>query len=560
VAALQQVSGIVAEECASALQDFRQRYGADVRLGPVLVVIAALNEEGSIGEVLDHIAPEVGGLRVDVLVVDDGSTDATAQVAEGHPGVRVARFARNCGHGVALRLGYRLAAEHGARYVVTLDADMQWDPREMGPVLEPLLAGDADFVIGSRVLGKAETDNAFRHAGVWFFALLVRLLTGAKVTDTSSGYRAMRTEVTQQVPQTQVQYQTSELLIGAFYHGYRIAERPVTMHRRFEGESKKGNDLLYGFRYARVVLGTWLRERAAAARRGSLPPRPRLTRAMAVARTLFYPVALAVVAFMGYQAARAAHLSSLHYGPLLLAVAAAVGWWLCLALGWSFLAGEHGHPQAMASWCRTQVARYVPGGIWAVVARATTVSGRVRDKVTAVTAENVIVCLVSLAVGGAWAAVGDLRWLPLVLLLAAPLLLSRWLERRTRITRGRVRRTAATYAVGYVAYGVMGVLVQVAVSGFDAQRLLYVAGASCLAWAVGLVVVIAPGGVGVREVVYVWLLSGLYPTGELEAAAVASRLVTVLAELAVLAVITRPGGRPQRDVPTEPTERTSLGA
>jgi hypothetical protein len=71
VAALQQVSGIVAEECASALQDFRQRYGADVRLGPVLVVIAALNEEGSIGEVLDHIAPEVGGLRVDVLVVDE---------------------------------------------------------------------------------------------------------------------------------------------------------------------------------------------------------------------------------------------------------------------------------------------------------------------------------------------------------------------------------------------------------------------------------------------------------------------------------------------------------
>jgi uncharacterized membrane protein YbhN (UPF0104 family) len=186
------------------------------------------------------------------------------------------------------------------------------------------------------------------------------------------------------------------------------------------------------------------------------------------------------------------------------------------------------------------VARYVPGGIWAVAARATTVSGRVRDKVAAVTAENVIVCLVSLAVGGAWVAGVDARWFPLVLF-AAPLLASRWLERRTRITRARVRRTAGTYLAGYVAYGLTGILVQIAVSGAaDTRHLLYVAGASCVAWAVGLVVVIAPGGVGVREVVYVWLLSGLYPTGELETAAIASRLVTVLAELVVLAVVTRP--------------------
>lgn len=545
---VQQAPGIIAEQCAAAVVDFRTRYGADVRLAPVLVVIAAYNEESSLAEVLEHIAPEVGGLPVDVLVVDDGSADATARVAEAYPGVRVARFARNCGHGVALRLGYRLAAEHGARYVVTLDADMQWDPREMGTVVEPLLADDADFVIGSRVLGRAETDNAFRHAGVWVFAALVSLLTGIRVTDTSSGYRAMRTEVTQRVPQTQVQYQTSELLIGAIYHGYRVTERPVTMHRRFDGESKKGNDLLYGFRYARVVLGTWLREREAASRRGSLPPRPRLTRAMAVARTAFYPCALAVVAFMGFGAARATDLSSLRYGPLLLSLGAAVTWWLCLALGWSFLAGERGHRDAMAAWCRTQVARYVPGGIWAVVARATTVSGRVRDKVTAVTAENVIVCLVALAVGGAWAAVRDARWLPLVILAAAPLLVSRWLEQRTRITGARVRRTSVTYAVGYVAYGVTGVLVQLAVSGTgNAHHLLYVASASCVAWAVGLVVVIAPGGVGVREVVYVWLLSGLYPTGELAAAAVAARLVTVLAELVVLAVVTRPGSRREAD-------------
>jgi hypothetical protein len=66
------------------------------------------------------------------------------------------------------------------------------------------------------------------------------------------------------VPQRQVQYQTSELLIGAIARGYRITERPVVMRRRTAGESKKGHDLLYGLRYARVVLGTWWRERRAA--------------------------------------------------------------------------------------------------------------------------------------------------------------------------------------------------------------------------------------------------------------------------------------------------------
>jgi glycosyltransferase involved in cell wall biosynthesis len=258
----------IAEERSAAIDAFRDRYGADLRFAPILVVIAAYNEEDSLGEVLDHIAPEVAGLSVDTLVIDDGSTDATAAVAEKYPHVRLARLNRNCGHGIALRLGYQLAAEHGADYIVTLDADMQWDPREMPTVVAPLLAGDADFVIGSRALGTAETDDSFRHAGVRVFAGLVSLLTGTKLTDTSSGYRALRTEVTQTVPQTQVQYQTSELLIGAIYHGYRITEQPITMHKRFAGESKKGHNILYGARYARVILQTWYRERTRARRQG----------------------------------------------------------------------------------------------------------------------------------------------------------------------------------------------------------------------------------------------------------------------------------------------------
>jgi len=231
-----------------------------LRLAPVVVVIAALNEAESIADVLRDIPAEACGLAIDTLVVDDGSTDATSDVARAE-GVHVARLERNCGHGVALRVGYQLAREHGARFIVTLDADGQWDPVELPKVLEPLARDEADMVIGSRVLGRTETDDQLRQAGVHVFAALVRLLTGAQVSDTSSGYRAMRAEVTATVRQEQVQYQTSELLIGAIFQGYRVVERPIVMRRRTAGESKKGHNVLYGARYGRVILRTWWRER-----------------------------------------------------------------------------------------------------------------------------------------------------------------------------------------------------------------------------------------------------------------------------------------------------------
>jgi glycosyltransferase involved in cell wall biosynthesis len=255
----------IAEVRAAALKDFRARHES-LKLAPTVAVIAALNEQDSLGVVLDAIPESACGLTIDTLVIDDGSTDDTSKVALSREGVYLARLERNCGHGVALRLGYQLASEFGAQFVVTLDADMQWDPVEIPVVLEPLVQDEADFVIGSRVLGTAETDDSVRHLGVTVFARLVSMLTRTQVTDTSSGFRAMRVELTQVVPQVQVQYQTSELLIGAIYHGYRIAERPITMHKRLAGESKKGHNVFYAGRYARVIFATWGRERARARR------------------------------------------------------------------------------------------------------------------------------------------------------------------------------------------------------------------------------------------------------------------------------------------------------
>ncbi len=226
---------------------------------PLVVVIAALDEADNLPSVLDEIPGRIGGVAAQVLVIDDGSTDATAEVARAH-GARVVRLSRNCGHGVALRVGYRLARERGGRYIATLDADGQWDPAQL-PEMMRLVAGDhADLVIGSRVLGSTMNTDSVRNAGVRFFGWLAQALTGVAVTDTSSGLRLMRVEIPATVPQTQPQYQTSELLIGALMGGFRVAEVPTVMRPRLSGESRKGRNFTYGLRYARVMIGTWWRE------------------------------------------------------------------------------------------------------------------------------------------------------------------------------------------------------------------------------------------------------------------------------------------------------------
>jgi glycosyltransferase involved in cell wall biosynthesis len=241
-----------------------------VVFAPVLVIIPAYNEASCIGTVLPAVPKEIAGLGADTLLIDDGSSDRTSDVARSH-GVYVGRLRLNSGQGSALRFGYRLAREHGARFIVTLDADGQWDPAEIEPLVEPLVRDEADLVLGSRILGRAETDDSVRRAGVHVFARFLRLVTRLPITDTSTGIRAMKAELTAQVPQKEPQYQASELLIGAIYRGYRITERPVVMRKRVAGTSKKGHNLMYGLRYGRVVLRTWWREsRAARARKNSV--------------------------------------------------------------------------------------------------------------------------------------------------------------------------------------------------------------------------------------------------------------------------------------------------
>jgi len=256
-----------------AIKAFIDAYGERATgLPQVAIVIAAYNEAGAIGPVIQALPAEVCGLAAAAIVVADGCADDTAAEAAA-AGALVCDVPVNRGQGAALRLGYRLAREGGAGYIVTTDADGQYNPAEMDTVLAPVVAGEADFVTGSRRLGSQETKDMIRRTGVRFFAGTISMLTGQKISDTTFGLRAMRAEVSGAIQLSQPQYQASELLIGVITHGYKVAEVPATIHRRRVGESKKGqnplyqlhipgvNNLFYGLRFARVAYGTWWRER-----------------------------------------------------------------------------------------------------------------------------------------------------------------------------------------------------------------------------------------------------------------------------------------------------------
>jgi hypothetical protein len=245
---------------AEAVAAFHERYGDRAELAPVVIVIAAYNEAEAIGPVLDTLPTECFGLKVLPLVVVDGATDATAEIALAH-GAHTCVAPVNRGQGAALRLGYRLAHAAGARYIVTSDADGQYDNEQLPALLAPLIEGRADFVTGSRILGGHETTDAVRQLGCRVFAAIVSVLMRTRITDTSFGFRAMRAEVPVSLTLAQPQYQSSELLIGVLAAGHRAAEVPMTIRQRGGGQTKKGNNLVYGSRYARVVFGTWLRER-----------------------------------------------------------------------------------------------------------------------------------------------------------------------------------------------------------------------------------------------------------------------------------------------------------
>ncbi|MGO9560434.1 MAG: glycosyltransferase family 2 protein [Acidimicrobiales bacterium] len=242
-----------------AIEEFNAHHGGQ-SLHPVAIVVAAYKEAENIEAVVKSMPDEINDEKVSVIIVVDGEDDGTSIIARATGALAVIAPV-NRGQGAALRLGYRIAREYGARYIVTADADGQTDTADLAIALAPVMRGEKDFVNGSRRLGMTHGEDTVRNTGVVIFASILSALTGTKVTDTANPVRAFSADLTASITLEEPQYQASELLISSLAQGVRYGEVPITMLNRAGGKSKKGGNLVYGYRYGRVLLRTYWRER-----------------------------------------------------------------------------------------------------------------------------------------------------------------------------------------------------------------------------------------------------------------------------------------------------------
>jgi hypothetical protein len=224
----------------------------------ILIIIPAYDEEGGIREVLRRVPESLLGYEVKTVVVDDGSSDATAAITreEGFP---VVSHVVNRGQGDALRTGFAIAQLERADIVINLDADGQYKPEEIERLVKPIIDDEADFVLGSRFMGFYEEAGSVRHVGVVFFSKMISILTGTRISDCTNGFRAIRVSELHKLDLVEDRFNATEIILEALKNKLRFAQVPVTMLSRAAGETKKPPKLAYPLGVFRVIISTWLR-------------------------------------------------------------------------------------------------------------------------------------------------------------------------------------------------------------------------------------------------------------------------------------------------------------
>ncbi|MED5017347.1 glycosyltransferase family 2 protein [Paenibacillus chibensis] len=202
----------------------------------ILVIVPAYNEADGIAHVVEqlrHATP-----YADVLVINDGSTDATSRVAK-QAGAKVIDLTCNLGIGGAVQTGYRYAAEHQYDYAVQIDGDGQHNPQDLSLLLSAIRDAPLDMVVGSRFITKAGFQSTFaRKIGIDLLSNLLSRLTGQKITDPTSGYRLCgRRAISLFAREYPTDYPEVEALMLLYNHGLTFAEVPVVMNERLGGVS-----------------------------------------------------------------------------------------------------------------------------------------------------------------------------------------------------------------------------------------------------------------------------------------------------------------------------------
>jgi glycosyltransferase involved in cell wall biosynthesis len=215
--------------------------------GPILAVIPAYNEDRFIGSVVLKTRRFVD----EVVVVDDGSTDETASLAES-AGAQVIRQAGNFGKAAAINVGFAAARQRNVAAVVMLDGDGQHSPADIPALLKPILSGEADLVVGSRFLGVESNTPRWRVFGQHALTLATNMASGVALTDSQNGFRAVSRKAIESLSfKTNGFSVESEMQFLIKHHDLTVAEVPIAVNY---DEKPKRNPVAHGLQVLNGIL------------------------------------------------------------------------------------------------------------------------------------------------------------------------------------------------------------------------------------------------------------------------------------------------------------------
>ena len=201
-----------------------------------LVIIPCYNEQDSIVRVIDNL--KANAPQVDYLIVNDCSTDSTEKILKAN-GYNYINNPINLGIGGGVQAGYKYAAQYGYDIAVQMDGDGQHDPKYLSKVIAPVESGEFDMAIGSRFIEKEGFQTSFmRRFGINIISTLILLLTGKRIKDTTSGFRACNRKLIEFFAANYADdYPEPEAIVACLASGYKVGEVAVVMEERQGGVS-----------------------------------------------------------------------------------------------------------------------------------------------------------------------------------------------------------------------------------------------------------------------------------------------------------------------------------
>lgn len=201
-----------------------------------LIIIPAYNEENNLISLISNVKQACPDF--DYIIINDCSTDDTELICKNN-GFNYITLPINLGIGGAVQCGYRYALENNYDIAIQLDGDGQHNPKDINELIEPIINGSADMVIGSRFIDKQGFQTTtMRRLGIKLIKLIIKFCCGLSVTDTTSGFRAIGKDLIKLFSNDYAEdYPEPESIVSAVFNGFKVIEKPVIMEERSGGTS-----------------------------------------------------------------------------------------------------------------------------------------------------------------------------------------------------------------------------------------------------------------------------------------------------------------------------------